>query len=125
MCSNMKTMILGDAKLETALSISRTCDLFNGASNDLVHFLKAEVDELILRKKQLRAVATRSNRVSSVSSQSGSSGGSWGRGHGGQGRGNRMPRTYLTRIVEGKDVNNGNYSRADFANLTNKEKEAV
>ena len=56
-CSNLKTMILSDVQLETALSIARTRGLFNRTFDDLVHFLKAEVDELILRKKQLRLAA--------------------------------------------------------------------
>ena len=133
-CSNLKTMILGDAQLETALSIARTRGLFNGTFDDLVHFLKAEVDELIMRKKQLRATANRSGRVSSVSSQG--SGGGRGRGRGGRGRngrgrgrgrgrGNRKPRTYLTRIVQGKEVHNGNYNAADYSNLTREQKDAV
>lgn len=32
---------------------------------------------------------------------------------------------YLTRIVQGKEVNNENYSSPDFANLTREQKEAV
>ncbi len=86
-CSNLKTMILGDAQLETALSIARTRGLFNGAFDDLVHFLKAEIDEMILRKKQLRAATNRSGRVSSVSSQGNNAG--RGRGRGGRGRSGR------------------------------------
>ena len=133
-CSNLKTMILGDAQLETALSIARTRGLFNGAFDDLVHFLKAEVDELIMRKKQLRAATNRSGRVSAVTSQGNGGGrgrGRGGRGRGGRGRGrgrgrgNRKPRTYLTRIVQGKEVHNGNYNGADYANLTREQKDAV
>ena len=47
-CSNLKQMILPDAHLETALSMARTQGLFNGTFDDLVHFLKAEVDNLSL-----------------------------------------------------------------------------
>ena len=133
-CSNLKTMILGDAQLETALSIARTRGLFNGNFDDLVHFLKAEVDELILRKKQLRSVTTRGGRISAVMTNG--SGGGRGRGRGGRGRGgrgrgrgrgrgNRKPRTYLTKVVQGKEVSNGNYSSADFAELTREQKETV
>ena len=126
-CSNLKTMILGDTQLKTALSIARTRGLFNGSFDDLLHFLKAEVDELILRKKQLRSVATRAGRISSVATHSGGSGrgrGRGGRGRGrGRGRGYRKPRTYLTKMVQGKEVNNGNYSSADFAELTREQKE--
>ena len=134
-CSNLKTMILGDAQLETALSIARTRGLFNGTFDNLVHFLKAEVDELILRKKQLRAANGRGNRISSVTSnQSGGTGrgrGGRGRGRGGRGRGrgrgrgNRKPRTYLTKVIQGKEIHNGNYSSSDFANLTREQKDAV
>lgn len=133
-CSNIKTMILGDAQLETALSIARTRGLFNGSFDDLVHFLKAEVDEMILRKKQLKSVASRNNRISSVSTPGMGGGRGRGRGRGGRGgrgrgrgrgRGTRKPRMYLTKIVQGKEVNNGNYSSSDFANLTREQKEAV
>ena len=138
-CSNLKTMILGDAQLETALSIARTRGLFNGTFDNLVHFLKAEVDELILSKKQLRVANGRGNRISSVAShQSGDTGrgrGGRGRGRGGRGcgcgcgrgrgRGNHRPRTYLTKVIQGKEIHNGNYSSADFANLTREQKDAV
>lgn len=133
-CSNIKTMILGDAQLETALSIARTRGLFNGSFDDLVHFLKAEVDEMILRKKQLKSVASRNNRISSVSTPGMGGGRGRGRGRGGRGgrgrgrgrgRGTRKPRMYLTKIVQGKEINNGNYSSSDFANLTREQKEAV
>ena len=133
-CSNLKTMILGDAQLETALSIARTRGLFNGSFDDLVHFLKAEVDELILRKKQLRSVTTRGGRVSAVAFNHNGGGrgrgrsgrGRGGRGRGrGRGRGNRRQRTYLTKVIQGREVNNGNYSSADFADLTREQKEAV
>lgn len=128
-------MILGDAQLETSLSIARTRGLFNGTFDDLVHFLKAEVDELILRRKQARASSTRSNRVASVSSQ-GDGGGGIGRGRvgrgrsdrgrgRGRGRGYRKPRTYLTKIVQGKEIHNGNYSSGDFTGLTREQKETV
>ena len=134
-CSNLKTMILADAQLETALSIARTRGLFNGTFDDLVHFLKAEVDEMILRKKQLRSASTRGSRIASVSSQGSNNG---GRGHGrggrgrngrgrgrGRGRGYRKPRTYLTKIVQGKEIHNGNYSSAEFSGLTREQKDAV
>ena len=132
-CSNLKTMILGDAQLETALSIARTRGLFNGTFDDLVHFLKAEVDELILRKKQLRSVAPRGSRISSITAQSagGRGRGRGGRGRGGRGRGRgrgrgyRRPRTYLTRMVQGKEISNGNYSSAEFAELTREQKDMV
>ena len=134
-CSNLKTMILSDAQLETALSIARTRGLFNGTFDNLVHFLKAEVDELVLRKKQLRAASGRGTRISSVTSQGGNTGGRGrggrGRGRGGRGRGrgrgrgNRKPRTYLTRVVQGKEIHNGNYHSSDFANLTREQKDAV
>ena len=134
-CSNLKTMILADAQLETALSIARTRGLFNGTFDDLVHFLKAEVDEMILRKKQLRSASTRGSRIASVSSQ-GTNNGGRGRGRGGRGRhgrgrgrgrgrGYRKPRTYLTKIVQGKEIHNGNYSSAEFSGLTREQKEAV
>lgn len=135
-CSNLKTMILADAQLETALSIARTRGLFNGTFDDLVHFLKAEVDELILRRKQLRASSSRGSRVASVSSHGSNSGSGRGRGRGGRGRngrgrgrgrgrGYRKPRTYLTKIVQGREIHNGNYSSTDFAALTREQKEAV
>ena len=134
-CSNLKTMILGDAQLETALSIARTRGLFNGTFDDLVHFLKAEVDEMILRKKQLKLATNRGSRISAVSSQ-GSSFGGRGRGRGGRGRsgrgrgrgrgrGSRKPRTYLTKVVQGREIHNGNYTSADFANLTREQRDAV
>ncbi len=126
-CLNLKRMILSDAQLETAPSIARTRGLFNGAFDDLVHFLKADVDEMILRKKQLRVATNRSNRISSVSSQGrygGRGRGRGGRGRGGRGRGNRKPRTYLTKVVQGREIHNCNYTSSDFANLTrNSEKQ--
>ena len=136
-CSNLKTMILSDAQLETALSIARTRGLFNGTFDELVHFLKAEVDELILRRKQLKASSSaRGSRVSSVASHTtggggrgrgrGGRGGRHGRGRGrGRGRGNRKPRTYLTKIIQGKEIHNGNYSSVEFSNLTREQKDAV
>ena len=54
-----------------------------------------------------------------------------GRGCGGRGRGrgrgheNWKPRTYLTKIVQGKEISNGNYSSDDFAESTREQKEAV
>ena len=44
-----------EAQLETALSMARTQGLFNGPFDELIHFLKAEVDELTLRRTQQRA----------------------------------------------------------------------
>ena len=41
-------MIMSDAQLETALSIARTRGIFSGVFDDLVHFLKAEVDEMTM-----------------------------------------------------------------------------
>ena len=89
-CSNLKTIILGDAQLETALSIARTRGLFNGAFDDNIHFLKAEVDDLILWKKQLRALPTMGSIMSSISSQGSGTGGSErGRRRGGKVRNSR------------------------------------
>ena len=109
-CSNLKQMILPDAHLETALSMARTQGLFNGRFDDLVHFLKAEVDELTLRRTQHRA--NRSHRVSSVGATRNAGRGSRGRGGRG-GRGGIGPnrryqprtggnRTILTRFVDGR-----------------------
>ena len=79
-CTNLKAMIMSDAQLETALSIARTRGMFSGAYDDLVHFLKAEVDEMTMRKKQLRAISGR-GRVSAIGTSSGG-----GRGRGRDGR---------------------------------------
>ena len=54
-CSNFKQMILPEAQLENALSLAPTQGLFNGSFDDLVHFLKAEVNEITLRRSQIRA----------------------------------------------------------------------
>ena len=43
-----QSMILGDAQLDTALSIVRNCKLVNGAFDDLVPLHKTEVDKLVL-----------------------------------------------------------------------------
>ena len=128
-CSNLKQMILPEAHLETALSLARTQGLFNGPFDDLVHFLKAEVDEISLRRTQLRS--NRSHRVSSVGigrSGRGFQGGRGGRG--GRGRGRRQPfsprsRPLLTRIVDGRRVNSGNYSPEEYRRLTPAQREAV
>ena len=78
-CSNSKQMILPEAQLETALSMARTQGLFNGLFDDLIHFLKAEVDELTLQRSQVRA--TRSHRVATVGTiQGGGRGNHHGRG---------------------------------------------
>ena len=103
-CSNLKQMIMPEAQLETALSMARTQGLFSGPFDDLIHFLKAEVDELTLRRTQQRA--NRSQRVSAVGSGRGgpARGGYQGRGGRGRGRNNfRGSRTRpgLTRMVEG------------------------
>ncbi len=66
-CSNLKQMILPEAQMENALSMARTQGLFNGTFDDLVHFLKAEVNELTLRHTQVRA--NRTHRVSAVGSR--------------------------------------------------------
>ena len=132
-CTNLKAMIMSDAQLETALSIARTREMFSGAFDDLVHFLKAEVDEMTMRKKQLRAASNR-GRVSAVGSQPGTGRGrgrggrgrNGGRGRGrGRGRGGRKPRTYLTRIVQGREIHNGNYPAAAFMELSREQKDAV
>ena len=95
-CSNFKQMILPEAQLETALSMARTQGLFNGSFDNLIHFLKAEVDELSLRRSQLRA--NRSQRVSSVTtSRPGNPRGNRARGARGRGRGN-------TRGNRGKNI---------------------
>ena len=126
-CSNLKQMILPDAQLETALSMARTQGLFNGRFDDLVHFLKAEVDELALRRSQHRA--NRSHRISAVGSSR--NGGRGGRGRGGRGPNRRFPprnnrnRTILTRFVDGRQVHSGNYSPDEYRRLTPQQREAV
>ena len=122
-------MILPEAHLETALSLARTQGLFNGPFDDLVHFLKAEVDEMSLRRTQLRS--NRSHRVSSVSIGRGGRGYQGGRGgRGGRGRGRRnhfnsRSRPLLTRIVDGRRVNSGNYTPDEYRQLTPAQREAV
>ena len=54
----------------------------------------------------------------------GRSGRGRGRGHG-RGRGYCKPKTYLTKIVQGKEIHNGNYSSGDFTGLTREQKETV
>ena len=134
-CTNLKSMIMSDAQLETALSIARTRGMFSGTFDDLVHFLKAEVDEMTMRKKQLRALSGSRTRVAGVGTHPsagrgrGRGGGRGrngrGRDRGGRGRGNRKPRTYLTKIVQGREIHNGNYPSAEFADLTREQKDAV
>ena len=128
-CSNLKQMILPDAQLETALSMARTQGLFNGPFDDLVHFLKAEVDELSLRRSQVRA--NRSHRVSAVASSQGNVRG--GR-NGGRDRRNPRPRQnsrnprnrqILTRFVDGRNVHSGTYSPDEYRRLTPSQREAV
>jgi len=126
-CSNLKQMILPEAQLETALSMARTQGLFNGTFDNLIHFLKAEVDELSLRRSQLRA--NRSQRVSSVTtSRPGNPRANRGRAVRGRGRGNTRGsrgRNLLTRIVDGKQVHSGNYSAEEYRKLTPSQREAV
>ena len=128
-CSNLKQMILPEAHLETALSLARTQGLFNGPFDDLVHFLKAEVDEMSLRRTQLRS--NRSHRVSSVTMGRGGRGYQGGRsGRGGRGRGRRQQynprsRPLLTRIVDGRRINSGNYTPDEYRQLTPAQREAV
>ena len=122
-------MILPEAHLETALSLARTQGLFNGSFDDLVHFLKAEVDEMLLRRTQLRS--NRSQRVSSVVMGRGGRGHQGGRsGRGGRGRGRYQPynsrsRPLLTRTVDGRRINSGNYSPDEYRQLTPAQREAV
>ena len=127
-CSNLKQMILPEAQLETALSLARTQGLFNGSFDTLVHFLKAEVDELVLRRTQVRA--NRSHRVSAIGSNR--RGGRGGRGRGGRasGRGRYMPRngrnrSILTRFVDGRQIHSGNYTPDEYRRLTPAQREAV
>ena len=126
-CSNLKQMILPEAQLETALSMARTQGLFNGPFDDLIHFLKAEIDEITLRRSQLRA--NRSHRVSSVST-SRTSNGRNNRGRGGRGRGRQQNygnrnRNILTRMVDGRQVHSGNYTPEEYRRLTPSQREAV
>ena len=80
-CSNLKQMILPEAHLETALSLAQTQGLFNGPFDDLVHFLKAEVDEMSLRQTQLRS--NWSHRISAATMVRGGRNDPGGRGMGG------------------------------------------
>ena len=79
-CSNLKQMILPEAQLENALSLAHTQGLFNGDFDNLVHFLKAEVGEMTLRRTQVRA--NLSHWVSSVHGRAGGRGQRGGRGSG-------------------------------------------
>lgn len=63
-CSNLKQMIMSEAELETALFMARTQGLFSGPYDDPIHFLKAEVDELALRRTQQRS--NRSQQISAI-----------------------------------------------------------
>ena len=122
-------MILPEAQLETALSMACTQGLFNGPFDDLIHFLKAEVDEITLRRSQVRA--NRSHRVSAVSSSRSVTNGGNNRGRGGRGRGrqqnfnNNRHRQILTRMVDGMQVHSGNYSPDEYRRLTPSQREAV
>ena len=130
-CSNLKQMIMPEAQLETALSMARTQGLFNGPFDELIHFLKAEVDELTLRRTQQRA--NRAHRVSAVGSNRSIGGrgpeqGRGGRGGRGRGRGNHRndrSRPILTRIVDGRQVHSGNYTQREYMRLTPSQREAV
>ena len=129
MCSNLKQMILPEAQLENALSLARTQGLFNGRFDDLVHFLKAEVNEITLRRSQVRA--NRGHRVSSVNGRMGGGRMNGGRGRGGRGtnrynnRGTSRNRQLITRMVDGRRIHNGNYSPDDYRRLTPAQREAV
>lgn len=129
-CSNLKQMILPDAQLETALSMARTQGLFNGMFDSLIHFLKAEVDELTLRRSQLRA--NRSQRISAVGNSPNNNnrnnrgrGGRGGRRNGRQGQRINRNRPHLTRFVDGRQIHSGNYSPDEYRRLTPSQREAV
>ena len=127
-CSNLKQMILPEAQLETALSMARTQGFFNGSFDTLVHFLKAEVDELTLRRSQVRA--NRSHRVAAIGTARGGGRGNH-QGRGGRGNNRRFQprnnrnRTVLTRLVDGRQVHSGNYSPEEYRRLTPSQREAV
>ena len=127
-CSNLKQMILPEAQLETALSMARTQGLFSGPFDNLIHFLKAEVDKLTLRKIQQRS--NRSHRVSSVGTNRNNGGRGGHQGRGGRGRGwgnqrNNRSRSILTRVVDRRQVHSGNYSQREYMQLTPSQREAV
>ena len=127
-CSNLKQMIMPEAQLETALSMARTQGLFNGSFDELIHFLKAEVDELTLRRTQQRA--NRSQRVSAVGTGRGPGGRGGNHGRGGRGRGrnnnrNNRPRSGPTRVVDGRLIHSGSYSIDEYRRLTPAQREAV
>ena len=127
-CSNLKQMILPEAQLENALSMARTQGLFSGSFDDLVHFLKAEVDEMTLRRTQVRA--NRSHRISSVRGRGGYRGGDrnqrGGRGHSRQRNWNQnRGRPTLSRIVDGRRVHSGNYSTDEYQRLSQSQRDAV
>ena len=127
-CSNLKQMIMPEAQLETALSMARTQGLFNGPFDELIHFLKAEVDELTLRRTQQRA--NRSQRVSAIGFNRGTAGRGGHQGRGGRGRGrsnsrNFRPRSGPTRMVEGRQIHGGSYSVEEYRCLTPAQREAV
>ena len=120
-CSNLE-------KLETALSMARTHDLFNVPFDELIYILKAEVDELTLRRTQQRA--NRSQRVSAVGFQRGPVGGGGYQGRGGRGRvrsnsRNFRPQSGPTRMVEGRQIHSGSYSIEEYRRLTPTQREAV
>lgn len=107
--------------------MARTQGLFNGPFDDLVHFLKAEIDEITLRRSQVRA--NRSHRISSVTTSRASSSRN-NRGRGGRGRGRQQNysnrnRHILTHMVDGWQVHSGNYSPDEYRRLTPSQQEAV
>ena len=114
--------------METALSMAHTQGLFNGSFDELIHFLKAEVDKLTLRKSQQRA--NRSQQVSSVTMGRGPGGRGGHQGRGGRGRGrgnsrNNRPRSGPTRVVDGRLIHGGSYSIDEYRRLTPAQREAV
>ena len=123
-CSNLKQMILPEAQLENALSLARTQGMFNGSFDDLVHFLKAEVNEITLRRSQIRA--NRGHRVSAVGGRMEGRRGRGGRGHNRYGgRNTSRNRQIITRMVDGRRIHNGNYSPDEYRRLTPAQREAV
>ena len=125
-CSNLKQMILPEAHLETALLLAQTQGLFNGPFDDLVYFLKAEVDEISLRQIQLRS--NRSHWISAVTM--GRSGRSNPSGRDGRGRDRRQPfnprpRPLLSRVVDGRRINCENYTPDEYRRLTLEQREGV
>ena len=116
-CSNLKQMILPEAQLENALFLAHTQGLFNGDFDDLVHFLRAEVDKMTLRRTQVRA--NRSHRVSSVHGRAGGRDQRSGCGPGQHRNWNsNRSRPTLSRVVDGRTIHNGNYTIDEYCRLT-------